>query len=121
MMRIRASAAVSKSTCASFLPQHQIHKSTSSSAFAAKEYETWCRGAVSRTAPPPDTAVFDAVMINSSLEPESAAEVERLRHLTGSLRQALEKSGQYRIVDLARDQGPAERRQSHLCLQRVRD
>jgi hypothetical protein len=54
-----------------------------------------------RTAPPPDAAVFDAVMINSSLEPESAAEAERLRHLTGSLRQALEKSGQYRIVDLA--------------------
>jgi hypothetical protein len=38
---------------------------------------------------------------NSSLEPENAAEAERLRHLTGSLRQALEKSGQYRIVDLA--------------------
>ena len=54
-----------------------------------------------RTAPPSDTAVFDAVMINSSLEPESAAETERLRHLTDSLRQALEKSGQYRIVDLA--------------------
>ncbi len=54
-----------------------------------------------RTAPPPDTAVFDAVMINSSLEPESAAEAERLRHLTDSLRQALEKSGKYKIVDLA--------------------
>jgi hypothetical protein len=53
-----------------------------------------------RTAPPPDAAVFDAVMINSSLQPESEAEAERLRHLTDSLRQALEKSGEYRIVDL---------------------
>lgn len=54
----------------------------------------------------PDTAVFPFVLVDSSPQPESPAEAERLRSLTAALRQALEKSGQYHPVDLApiRDQ-----------------
>ena len=52
-------------------------------------------------AAPPDTAVFPFAFVDSSPQPESPAEAERLQNLTTTLRQALEKSGEYRPVDLA--------------------
>ncbi len=48
----------------------------------------------------PDTAVFDVVFVNSSMEPESPAEAQRLHHMGDVLRQALERSGQYHVIDL---------------------
>ena len=51
--------------------------------------------------PAPDTAVFDVVFVNSSMEIESPAEKQRLRHMDDMLRQALDRSGQYHVIDLA--------------------
>ena len=50
--------------------------------------------------PAPDTAVFDVVFINSSMQPESPAEKERLHHMDDMLRQALDRSGQYHVIGL---------------------
>jgi uncharacterized protein DUF2380/4-hydroxyphenylacetate 3-hydroxylase-like protein len=50
---------------------------------------------------PRSAAVFDPVFVDSSLEPVSPAETERLHHLYAALRSALANSGQYRPVDLA--------------------
>ncbi len=49
----------------------------------------------------PDTAVFDFAFVDSSPQPETPAEAARLAHLTAALRQALERSGQYHVVDVA--------------------
>lgn len=49
----------------------------------------------------PETAVFKAIFVNTSLQKQSPEEAERLNRLTEDLRQALEKSGQYHVVDLA--------------------
>jgi hypothetical protein len=46
-------------------------------------------------------AVFDAVFVNASPLPTSPEETARIQHMTEGLKQALEKSGQYRLVDLA--------------------
>lgn len=45
-------------------------------------------------------AVFDAVFVNSSPQAVSPEETARIRDLTQALKLALEKTGQYRIVDL---------------------
>ena len=47
------------------------------------------------------TAVFDAVFVNSSPEETSPEETARIRTMTGELKLALERTGQYRVVDLA--------------------
>ncbi|MCW2286008.1 hypothetical protein M2323_003845 [Rhodoblastus acidophilus] len=47
------------------------------------------------------TAVFPAVFINSSPEPTSPAETERLKTMDAALTKALAESGQYQPVDLA--------------------
>ncbi len=52
-------------------------------------------------AAPAKTALFDAVFVNSSPTPESPAEAARLKRLDRNLKAALEKSGRYKIVDLA--------------------
>jgi hypothetical protein len=52
-------------------------------------------------APPPSTAVFDVAFVNSSLDPVSPAETERLHHMGEVLRQSLERSGQYHVISLA--------------------
>ncbi|WP_374544878.1 DUF3280 domain-containing protein [Rhodoblastus sp.] len=46
-------------------------------------------------------AVFDSVFVNASPQPTSPEETARVQHLTAALKQALEKSGQYRVVDIA--------------------
>jgi hypothetical protein len=46
-------------------------------------------------------AVFDAVFVNSSPEETSPEEAARIRTMTSELKLALEKTGQYRVVDLA--------------------
>jgi hypothetical protein len=46
-------------------------------------------------------AVFDAVFVNSSPEETSPEETARIRTMTRALKQALEQTGQYRILDLA--------------------
>lgn len=46
-------------------------------------------------------AVFDAVFVNASPLPTSPEETARIQHMTDGLKQALEKSGQYRLVNLA--------------------
>jgi len=46
-------------------------------------------------------AVFDAVFVNSSPQETSPEETARVQRMTKELKLALEKSGQYRVVDLA--------------------
>lgn len=46
-------------------------------------------------------ALFDAVFVNASPQPTSPEETARIQHLTEALKTALEKSGRYRIVDIA--------------------
>jgi hypothetical protein len=46
-------------------------------------------------------ALFDAVFVNASPQPTSPEETARIQHLTEGLKIALEKSGRYRIVDIA--------------------
>lgn len=46
-------------------------------------------------------AVFDTVFVNASPLPTSPEETARIEHMSEGLKQALEKSGQYRLVDLA--------------------
>jgi hypothetical protein len=46
-------------------------------------------------------AVFDAVFVNSSPQETSPEETARIQRMTEALKQALEKTGQYRVVDLA--------------------
>ena len=52
-------------------------------------------------AAPTTAAVFDVEFMNTSPEPTTAAETERVKHLGDQLRDALTKSGQYALVDLA--------------------
>ena len=51
-------------------------------------------------AAPASVAVFDVQFVNASLEPTTPAETARLSALTQQLRDALAKSGKYRVVDL---------------------
>jgi hypothetical protein len=51
-------------------------------------------------AAPASVAVFDVQFVNASLEPTTPAETARLAALTQQLRDALAKSGRYRVVDL---------------------
>jgi len=56
-------------------------------------------------------AVFDVQLINTSLAPSTPEELERTRALGRQLRDALSRSGRYRVVDLtpvqaALDQAP---------------
>lgn len=46
-------------------------------------------------------AVFDVQLINTSLAPSTPEEIERTRMLGRQLRDALSRSGHYRVVDLA--------------------
>ncbi|MEI9983129.1 MAG: DUF3280 domain-containing protein [Aliidongia sp.] len=50
---------------------------------------------------PATVAVFDVQFVNASLEQTTPAETERVRALTQQLRDALAKSGRYKVVDLA--------------------
>ena len=52
-------------------------------------------------APPTPVAVFDVQLINTSLAPSTPEELERTRMLGQQLRDALSRSGRYRVVDLA--------------------
>jgi Protein of unknown function (DUF2380) len=52
-------------------------------------------------APVKTAAVFDAVFINSSPQPTTPEERARIANLTVKLKQALDKSGLYRAIDLA--------------------
>lgn len=59
-------------------------------------------------------AVFDVELINTSPAPSTPEEIERTRVLGQQLRDALSRSGRYRVVDLAPvraalDQAPAPR------------
>ena len=70
-------------------------------------------GAARAQAPVP-IAVFDVQLINTSLAPSTPEELERARALGRQLRDALSRSGRYRVVDLAPvqaalDQAPALR------------
>jgi hypothetical protein len=57
-------------------------------------------GAMAAPAPVP-VAVFDVQFVNDSLEPTTPAETARIAALTQQLRDALAKSGRYRVVDMA--------------------
>ncbi len=46
-------------------------------------------------------AVFDAVFVNSSPQETTPEETARIAALTAHLKEALEKSGQYHVIDLA--------------------
>jgi hypothetical protein len=46
-------------------------------------------------------AVFDAVFVNSSPQETAPEETARIEGMTKALKRALEKSGQYRVLDLA--------------------
>jgi Protein of unknown function (DUF2380) len=46
-------------------------------------------------------AVFDAVFVNSSPQPTTPEEKARIARLTAQLKQALDKSGQYHVIDIA--------------------
>lgn len=61
-------------------------------------------GAMAAKGPAP-IAVFDADFVNTSLEPVQPAETARLQRLGEQLRAALDRSGQYRVVDLTPIQG----------------
>lgn len=61
----------------------------------------FCAPQAEAAAAPVKTALFNAVFVNSSPTPESPAEARRLKRLDRDLKAALEKSGQYKIVDLA--------------------
>jgi hypothetical protein len=51
-------------------------------------------------AEPPRVAVFDFSLMNTSPAPTTEAEQERLRRLSGELRELLAASGRYALVDL---------------------
>jgi Protein of unknown function (DUF2380) len=54
-----------------------------------------------RAEPAQTAAVFDAVLINSSPLPTTPEDTARMTKFTAQLKQALEKSGRYRAIDLA--------------------
>jgi hypothetical protein len=54
-----------------------------------------------RAEPARTAAVFDAVFVNSSPQPTTPEETARIARLTAQLKQALDKSGLYRAIDLA--------------------
>lgn len=60
---------------------------------------SWAKPAVAEPAVP--IAVFDVQLINTSLAPSTPEEIERTWMLGQQLRDALSRSGKYRIVDLA--------------------
>jgi hypothetical protein len=67
--------------------------------------------ASARAGPPAPIAVFDVQVVNTSLAATTPEESERARALGRQLRDALSRSGRYRVVDLAPvqaalDQGP---------------
>jgi hypothetical protein len=47
------------------------------------------------------TAVFDTVFVNASPQATTPDETARVKRMTEALKQALEASGQYRVVDLS--------------------
>lgn len=58
-------------------------------------------GVIPARADAPRIAVFDFDMVNTSLQPTSAEEQDRLRRLGEQLRAALQRSGKYQVVDTA--------------------
>jgi hypothetical protein len=54
-----------------------------------------------KTADAKTAAVFDTVFVNSSPQETSTEETARIERMTKALKLALEKTGQYRVVDLA--------------------
>jgi hypothetical protein len=60
---------------------------------------SWAGPAAAEPAIP--IAVFDVQLINTSLAPSTPEEIERTRMLGQQLRDALSRSGRYRVVDLA--------------------
>ncbi|WP_294535958.1 DUF3280 domain-containing protein [uncultured Rhodoblastus sp.] len=50
---------------------------------------------------PKTAAVFDTVFVNSSPQETSPEEAARIQRMTAALKLALEKTGQYRVIDLA--------------------
>lgn len=54
-----------------------------------------------RAEPARTAAVFDAVFVNSSPLPTTPEETARIARFTAQLKQALDKSGRYRAIDLA--------------------
>jgi hypothetical protein len=54
-----------------------------------------------RAAASPRIAVFDFEMVNTSLQPTTPEEQDRLRRLGEQLRTALQQSGKYQVVDIA--------------------
>lgn len=62
-----------------------------------------------RAEPPTPIAVFDVQLINTSLAPSTPEELERTRALGRQVREALSRSGRYRVVDLTPVQAALDR------------
>ena len=62
-----------------------------------------------RAEPPTPIAVFDVQLINTSLASSTPEELERTHALGRQLREALSRSGRYRVVDLAPVQAALDR------------
>lgn len=55
-------------------------------------------GGLAAAEPSRSVAVFDFELVNTSLQPVSAVEIDRMRRLGDAFRQALDQSGRYRVV-----------------------